>query len=658
MKATFFTTILFLLASVSALASPVDSLVQQLSKAQSSLNRLEVLEKLTDQNTDKDFEKVLKYGEEGLALARELKEYPRMVQIGKKVIKANLELNKYLENTTYFQEFYQLYQSSKIAPDDYARILYLEAHFCNLVQDFAALEVATSKMIDLQGEVSKNLQSKIEGFTYYFLSELAKSSKDYERAESFMLKKLQLNKEANDSMGLAAIYFDLAAFHIKFSQNYSKAVENAEMGLQIAQKIGWVYVSNSLYIARFHALVKQKDFNRAKNQMDTVQQLIAQTDRSVFKAQALLNVGEYYQGIEAYNEALNYLHEGLKQLKNNGENPLIKTFYQMLSDTYAALGDYENSYKFAKKETLLIDSIFQQEKVQAINYYQTKLDLVQEESKNESLNNQLNRQKLYFLIIFLAVLIGVYIIVQKIRTNRKLKTLNNQIARDTEKLSKAYESLEFFSRSIYHDISSRINLILGFSEFRMKRLKADTQKDFHEFVQLIYKNASFLKQFIFDIRTFSDMDSQDNPSTEVDLNRIISLVLETLGSKIYEKQAVLTVTDMPVIIAHESALMQLFQNLIENALKYVQEGQAPKIDISYTESETHFIINVQNNGTPIPENAAEHIFNPFYRLKRKGIMGSGLGLAICKRIVNYYNGDIWLKSSDQQQTVFSFQLPK
>ena len=648
-----------LLLTVSNLsAAPVDTLVTKLSRAKSSEDRLPVLERLTAINMDRDFEKVLKYGEEGLAIARDLKQYSKMVAIGKMVIKANLELNRHLENASYFKEFDQLYEANKIVPDDYARIVYLESHFYDLLQDYASLQICTGKLIELQNTVSDNLKGKIKGFTFYFLSELAKHSKDYARAESFLLEKLKLNKEAADSAGIAAIYFDLATFQIEFGLDYAKAITYANQGLVVAKKLGWEYVISSLYIARFHALIMEKEFAAAKNQMDTVQQIIEQTDRSVLKAKALLNVGEYHFSKGAYKSALENYQSGLQQVESNRENPLIIEFYEALRQTYVKIGDYAQSYAYAEKEIQLSDSLFQEEKVQATTYYQTKLDLVQEESKNERLNNRLRRQNLFFLIISMAVLVAAFFIIQKIQTNRKLKALNNQIATDAEKLSSAYESLEYFSRSIYHDISSRVNLILSFSELKRDSLAKDSPSEFMEYVGFIQKNAAFIKQFIIDLRTFSKMGTSPSPPQEVDINRILVLILETLGTAIYEKEAVLSIADMPVITAHETPILQLFQNLIQNSIKYTRPGESPKVDIEHIETASHHYFHFENNGIPIPEKAAERIFQPFFRLKRKDTVGSGLGLAICKKIVDHYEGDIWLDQSNEKSTIFKVKLPK
>lgn len=658
MKTLFNTSWIFFLSLACFGANPVDSLVNQLANANTRSERLQALEQLTNANTDKDFEKVLLYGKEGFTLARELRQYKSMVNIGSKVIKAKLELNQHLEARTYFKEFDQLYTDERISPDDYARIVYLECHTSNLLEDYKALQISTEKLIDLDDKVSEKLRSRLKGFAYIFQSELAKNSKNYDRAEEFMLNKLKLNEEASDSNGMAATYFNLTTFNLEFNLDYSKAIQYAELGIKIAEKLNWQYLLSNLYVARFHAYVKLKDYTTAATQIDTVKQVIANSDRNLQKAQALLNIGEYYFGNQDYQTAIKHYKEGLKELDDNRENPLIIDFYKALRNAYSQIGDYANSYAFAEKELSLSDSLSNLEKIEAINYYQAKLDLVQEENKNEKLNDRLRRQSLYFLLIFLAILVAAYIIFQNIRTNRKLKKLNNQIAEDAKKLSKAYESLEFFSRSIYHDISSRVNLILSFSELKKNSLEKEPPGEFSEFVDLILKNAAFIKQFIIDIRTFSKMGSSENPPVEVDLNRITGLVLETLGTTIYEKQAALSIEDMPVIVGHETAIMQLFQNLIQNGIKYTKEGESPKIDISHKETDEHHIFHFENNGTPIPESAAERIFSPFVRLKRKNTVGSGLGLAICKRIVNHYEGDIWLEHSDENSTIFSVKFPK
>ena len=214
--------------------------------------------------------------------------------------------------------------------------------------------------------------------------------------------------------------------------------------------------------------------------------------------------------------------------------------------------------------------------------------------------------------------------------------------------------LEFFSRSIYHDINSRINLILSFSELK----QGPDENEVDEFTMLIYKNALFLKQFVQDIRTFSKLEQNNTPMKEIDLNSVVGLVLETFGGQIHEKNAVLNIPDLPVITGHETPVVQLFQNLTENAIKYTREDAEPLINIGFKEEEYDYKFSIENNGFPIPKDVADRIFEPFYRIKKKNVNGSGLGLAICKRIVDYYGGNLWLEKSDETSTIFAFTLPK
>lgn len=651
---------IFCLAASSAFASTrIDSLTTALNSSRSTIQKLDILEGLAEEYAEKDFHKLLEYGEQGYQLAK-AKNYPdHLFRIGYLVIKANLESNQHERCITYFKDFEKLYQAKKIKVDDYSRIVYLECHFYNGVEDYSQLAKSVEKMQQLEEEVSPNSKNKIKGYTYQFRSNLAAHTKNFEDAENFLLKKAELNRLEDDNQGLTVSYFNLAVFHLESTKEYSKSVEYIKQGLEVAREISWDYIIAAFHNVHLDALVRQKNFFAAIDIVDTVERRANTPGRNVFNARMYQNIGDYYFETNAYDIALDRYRKSLDQMGSRLNDRYSKDLCEKLANTFEAIGQFDSAYFYIKQASLVADSTAEAEKIESLKYYETKMDLVEEERENDQLNATLliRNISLAFGLIILGFL--AYISWAKIRNNIKLKGLNLKIASDAEKLAKAKEHLEFFSRSIYHDITSRINLILSFSELKKNsQVQIPEEEQVDEFTMLIYKNALHLKQFVQDIRTFSRLELNGTPTVDVDLNRVVSLILEMFGGQIYEKKAILNIEELPVIVGHETPIIQLFQNMIENAIKYTKEGAAPYITISCIEAGDFYQIEVENNGHFIPADMAEQIFDPFYRIKRKKTEGSGLGLAICKRIVNYYRGDIWLKKSNETGNIFAFTLPK
>jgi signal transduction histidine kinase len=151
---------------------------------------------------------------------------------------------------------------------------------------------------------------------------------------------------------------------------------------------------------------------------------------------------------------------------------------------------------------------------------------------------------------------------------------------------------------------------------------------------------------------------QQPPSKPVSLDEAIDAALQNLQVAILESGTVISRADLPEVLAGKQHVVQLFQNLISNAIKYRREGVTPKIKIEATPSAAECLISVRDNGSGFAPAYADHIFQPFKRLGSGATPGTGLGLAICRRIVETYGGRIWAESTKGEGSVFNFTLPR
>ena len=130
-----------------------------------------------------------------------------------------------------------------------------------------------------------------------------------------------------------------------------------------------------------------------------------------------------------------------------------------------------------------------------------------------------------------------------------------------------------------------------------------------------------------------------------------------LKALVDETNATIQIKNLPEIDGYKHQLIQLFQNLIGNALKFCKKGVRPFIQIYARKAESHFIIYVQDNGIGIPQEAKSRVFEIFQRLHSKtDYGGTGIGLSICKKVVQMHNGEIGFESKENEGTVFYFSL--
>jgi signal transduction histidine kinase len=143
----------------------------------------------------------------------------------------------------------------------------------------------------------------------------------------------------------------------------------------------------------------------------------------------------------------------------------------------------------------------------------------------------------------------------------------------------------------------------------------------------------------------------------VDIRSVVQESIANLHEVITESRATIVLGDLPVVVADPTVLVQVFQNLIGNALKYAR-SEALRIRVSAAGESDEWVFSVEDNGAGIAAIHHEAIFRPFHRLHESEHPGAGVGLAICKKVVERIGGRIWVESELGRGARFRFSLPK
>jgi light-regulated signal transduction histidine kinase (bacteriophytochrome) len=225
-------------------------------------------------------------------------------------------------------------------------------------------------------------------------------------------------------------------------------------------------------------------------------------------------------------------------------------------------------------------------------------------------------------------------------------------------LESTNKELEKFAYVASHDLQEPLRMIGSFTQLLAKRYKGKLDKDADEFISYAVEGANRMHQLINDLLTYSRLTSKVNDFIPVDCNIVVEKVISNLKTLINECDARIKFDKLPVIIGDESQITQLFQNLINNAIKFHKEGK-PEIFISGISNENEWQFSVADNGIGIDPAYHERVFIIFQRLNsRSNYMGTGMGLAICKKIVELHGGRIWVESQLNQGSTFYFTISK
>ena len=254
-------------------------------------------------------------------------------------------------------------------------------------------------------------------------------------------------------------------------------------------------------------------------------------------------------------------------------------------------------------------------------------------------------------------------ITERLEVERQRKQINQQlecmVQERTAELQRSNEELHQFAKVASHDLQEPLRSIEGFAKLLDKRYKGRLDRDADEFIDFILEGTARMEQLIQAVLIHSsisgDEESLESPLTDV--NSVIKEVLANLRQSIAESGAVVQTGPMPTLAVGRSQLIQLFQNLISNAIKYTGTN-TPRISISAELNVNEWLFSVQDNGIGIDSKYADKIFDMFARLQgRTKYTGTGMGLAICKKIVTAHGGRIWMESEVGHGSIFFFTLP-
>ncbi len=227
-------------------------------------------------------------------------------------------------------------------------------------------------------------------------------------------------------------------------------------------------------------------------------------------------------------------------------------------------------------------------------------------------------------------------------------------------LRRANEDLNQFAYSASHDLQEPLRMVSIYSQMLQRKYKAVLDSDANDYINYVVQGARRMEMLLKDLLDYTQVvDGVEEESEPVDSALVLQRAAENLSRAIEETGATLESHNLPVLKVKVVHLLQLFQNLIGNALKYRSEA-SPLIQVSAIRDHGMWKITVRDNGIGIDPQYARQVFGLFKRLHGGSSQyeGTGIGLAICQKIVERYGGSIWVESAGEGQgSSFCFTLP-
>ncbi len=253
------------------------------------------------------------------------------------------------------------------------------------------------------------------------------------------------------------------------------------------------------------------------------------------------------------------------------------------------------------------------------------------------------------------------------------KSAGSTAAQNITASERSFEELESFAAAVSQDLKGPLHSIVGSAEALHQRYGHALDEKARHLITNILQGTNHMEQLITDLLGYAQVHADGRPFEPLNCHSILATVLFNLKTSVEKNSAVITTDALPTIAGDETQFIQLFHNLIDNAIRY-RSVRPPRIHVSahpmgdpavqsalrspHPVFEEGWLFSVADNGVGIEPHHAGQVFSAFHRVDREGgHAGRGVGLAVCKQIVERHGGLIWVDSAPGKGSTFYFTLP-
>lgn len=442
---------------------------------------------------------------------------------------------------------------------------------------------------------------------------------NYEDAIMYYQLARELYKELDHRRGVVTSFYNTGIIHYELN-NYDEALINHLNALNLSKEIGHkeLICATHNYTGKVYtALGKYDDALHYQQQaLITGQELGDQRRIGI----AHTGIGDTYTHLGEYKLAAEHLTAALATGRELGEKTIIKDALNTLTEVCKKEGEFEQALEYFAQ------------------YYK-----VQNEISNESVQKQL------------ATLNFQHSLEVKEKESAILKVKNEEIQRYLHRLEISNNELKQFAHVAAHDLREPLRMISAYIDLLNQSIGGNLNDTEKKFIKYAVEGSKRMDLLIGDMLRLAKVDAE--PKIEkIELSSVINEIKLNLDALMKEKNSRIVSDELPVIMADRTQMLQLFQNIIGNGMKY-NENSEPAIEIKHTVRGNELCITIADNGIGIPAESREKVFQIFKRVSTaKKYSGSGIGLAICKKIVDSMHGKIWIEDNPGGGSVFNILL--
>jgi PAS domain S-box-containing protein len=233
----------------------------------------------------------------------------------------------------------------------------------------------------------------------------------------------------------------------------------------------------------------------------------------------------------------------------------------------------------------------------------------------------------------------------------------NGLEKARKELERSNEELHRFGYVASHDLQEPLRMIVSYVQLLERRYKGKLDSDADDYINFAVDGAKRMQNLINDLLSYSRVDSRGKVFESTNMEKVFEAAMDNLQVAIEDSKAEVTHEPLPTVVADEVQMVQIFQNMVANAIKF-HDKEAPRVHVSAELKENEWLFSVKDNGMGIEPQYFDRIFIIFQRLNGQEYSGTGLGLSIVKKIIERHGGRVWVESEYGKGSTFYFTIPK
>ena len=429
------------------------------------------------------------------------------------------------------------------------------------------------------------------------------------------------------------VYNNLGNIYLSTHQPET-ALQYFEKSLFLAEQLGYKSMQAHALAQLSRAKLQLNEVKSAKEDATAAQVLLDELGNINGMQINLLNRGEIYYRENELEQAQKLTLKAIEVAKQVKDDACEIRCYKRLARIFKAKGEYRTALEYEEKYGEIQEAFAKEQYDRQFLDMEIRHAIKEKQKAIEALTKENEFQAL-------------------------LLKKSDQIATQNQELIRMNEDLKQFAYVASHDLKEPIRMIGSFTQIIHKKTKNLLEEKDHQYFEFINGGVNRMNELLDGLLKYATVGNQEINMEDVDMNEVIIVSLANLHIRISETEADIRHESLPSVYSNRPLIIQLFQNLISNAIKFTKKDQRPVIKIGCEETATAYTFSVKDNGIGISKDSQRKIFEIFQRLHaRDSYEGTGIGLAICQKIVNRLGGTLWVESQPNEGSTFFFSVPK